>query len=116
MCRGVRFRFFSAGFVTLLLGGCTASRILVHNVSGIAFSEGYLNPFSDAAVLYYGGDLRQIVSHCRPEATPGRRFRDNSINTQILGEVLERSTGVPLAEYLESRLWRPARRTAQAFR
>jgi CubicO group peptidase (beta-lactamase class C family) len=95
------------------LGGVTL-RHLLRMTSGIAFSEGYRNPFSDAAVLYYGGDLRRIVAHCRPEEPPGRRFHYISVNTQILGEILERTTGVPLAEYLESRLWRPLGMEADA--
>jgi len=38
---------------------------------------------------------------------PGRRFHYNNFNPLLVGLALERATGMPVAAYLERRLWQP---------
>jgi CubicO group peptidase (beta-lactamase class C family) len=38
---------------------------------------------------------------------PGRRVHYNNFNPLLVGLALERAVGMPVASYLEARLWRP---------
>lgn len=75
--------------------------------SGIAFNESYTNPFGDAAKYYYGLNLKKYVSQMKIKEAPGQRFNYISGNTQILGMIIERATGKPLAQYLQEKMWQP---------
>jgi CubicO group peptidase (beta-lactamase class C family) len=75
--------------------------------SGIKFNENYFNPFSDIAKYYYGTHLKKYLSHLDVEYEAGKKFRYISINTQILGLILEKATGKSLTEYLQEKLWTP---------
>jgi CubicO group peptidase (beta-lactamase class C family) len=48
-------------------------------------------------------------------ATPGSRFNYATLDTAVLGWVLERATGEPLAAYMSEKLWRPAGMEADGF-
>lgn len=41
------------------------------------------------------------------EGPPGRQFLYNDYNPLLIGMVLERATGMTVADYLETRLWHP---------
>ena len=75
--------------------------------SGIAFDEGYRSPTSDAARFYLSPDLEAEVARLRIERAPNQIHKYQSGDTQLLGQVIERATGLPLARYAEQRLWRP---------
>lgn len=75
--------------------------------SGIRFSEKYFSPFSDIAKFYYGKDLKKYVQNLEPEYPPGKKFRYISLNTQLLGLVIEKATGRSLTQYLQEKLWTP---------
>ncbi|MBK9361373.1 MAG: serine hydrolase [Rubrivivax sp.] len=75
--------------------------------SGIAFDEGYRSPTSDAARFYLGTDLQAEVARLRIERAPNQIHKYQSGDTQLLGQVIERATGLPLARYAQQRLWRP---------
>lgn len=75
--------------------------------SGIAFDEGYRSPTSDAARFYLGPDLKAEVARLRIGRAPNQIHKYQSGDTQLLGQVIERATGMPLARYAEQRLWRP---------
>jgi CubicO group peptidase (beta-lactamase class C family) len=75
--------------------------------SGIAFDEGYRSPTSDAARFYLGADLQAEVARLRIARAPNQIHQYKSGDTQLLGQVIERATGLPLARYAEQRLWRP---------
>ena len=75
--------------------------------SGIAFEEAYRTPLSEAARFYLGPDLRAEVAKLKIEGEPDRAYRYLSGNTQLLAMVVERATGMPLARYLELRVWQP---------
>lgn len=80
---------------------------LLNMRSGLAFNEGYFNPFGDVAKYYYGRHLRKYIQKMERERPPGENFRYISLNTQLLGIIVENATGRPLAEYLEEKIWKP---------
>jgi CubicO group peptidase (beta-lactamase class C family) len=83
-------------------------RHLLQMRSGIAYHETrFLN--GDDAKTYYWPDLRELaLRHTRIEAEPGGPFVYNNYHPLLLGLVLERRTGMSVAEVLSRRLWQPA--------
>jgi CubicO group peptidase (beta-lactamase class C family) len=80
-------------------------RDLLDMSSGIRYEE---FPFlhGDDAKTYYYPDLRSLaLSETRIERPPGEVFHYNNFHPLLLGLVLERATGMPVAQYLEQRLW-----------
>jgi CubicO group peptidase (beta-lactamase class C family) len=75
--------------------------------SGLKWDESYGNPLSTTSALYYGHDLMGIVNDLQVEKEPGKEFSYKSVDTQILGAVLEKATGMHLAAYAEKYLWQP---------
>lgn len=75
--------------------------------SGLGYSEGFL-PWNDPANTYYGTDLRTgVLTQTEIELSPGQEFHYNDWNLPLVGLVLERTTGMSLSEYMETRLWQP---------
>jgi CubicO group peptidase (beta-lactamase class C family) len=76
--------------------------------SGIHYAEfPFLN--GDDTRTYYDPDLRRLaLEHTRIARGPGESFHYNNFHPLLLGMVLERATGVPVAQYLQDRLWQPA--------
>jgi CubicO group peptidase (beta-lactamase class C family) len=76
--------------------------------SGIDFDENYVNPLSYPAESYYGNELRPLtLKYDQVVDTPGTTFKYLSGNTQLLGFVLSKATGKPVAEYASEKLWIP---------
>ena len=75
--------------------------------SGIKFGEHYFNPFGDIAKYYYGNKIKKYLKHLKMEAEPGKKFKYISLNTQLLGLILEKATGRPLSTYLQEKIWSP---------
>jgi CubicO group peptidase (beta-lactamase class C family) len=82
-------------------------RNLLEMRSGIAFDEGYGMPWTDAARFYLGQDLMPLIDDLRIQGPPDRAFNYISVNTQLLGLLVERATGVRLATYAEQKIWQP---------
>lgn len=82
-------------------------RDLLEMRSGIDFEEGYQSPWADAARFYLTPALGPKVAGLRTGRPAGGHFHYSSGDTQLLGLVLERATGLPLAKYAETRLWQP---------
>lgn len=74
--------------------------------SGIKNNEGYYNPFGDVAVQYYGTNLRRCVRKLKVQFPPGKWFRYASINTQLLGMIVQNATKTPLDVYLQEKIWK----------
>jgi CubicO group peptidase (beta-lactamase class C family) len=75
--------------------------------SGLGFREG-ASPWDDPANTYYGTDLRTAaLTKTEIEVAPGREFHYNDWNLVLMGVVLERTTGMSLSAYMETRLWQP---------
>lgn len=76
--------------------------------SGIRFKEGYLNPFGHVASFYYGTNLESQVKRLKLETVPGSTTSYRSVDTQLLGMVLEKAlVNKTLSQYLEERIWVP---------
>lgn len=75
--------------------------------SGIRFNEGYLNPFGDVAKYYYGCNLKKYVGKLRIKEPPGKHFEYISVNTELLGMIVERATARSLSQYLQEKIWQP---------
>ncbi len=93
------------GFDDITLGDLLAME------AGIAYrpADGLplpLRAFSDDALTYYAPDLRRLALRARADASPPG-FRYNNYHPLLLGMVLERATGQPVARYLQERLWQP---------
>jgi CubicO group peptidase (beta-lactamase class C family) len=80
---------------------------LLRMSSGIRYQE---FPFltGDDAKTYYYPDLRTLaLEHTEIAGEPGSAFLYNNYHPLLLGLILERTTGVPVAEYLQEKIWKP---------
>jgi CubicO group peptidase (beta-lactamase class C family) len=87
------------------------SRITVEHLismsSGLRYVENSM-PWGDAAQTYYAADLRELaLEDTEILEPPGVTWLYNNYNPLLLGMILERTTGMKVAEYLEQKLWRP---------
>ncbi|MDJ1499756.1 serine hydrolase [Xanthocytophaga agilis] len=82
-------------------------RHLLQMTSGIKANESYYSPFGMAAKIYYGRNLRKYISRLKMDYEPGTQFAYRSINTQLLGLILERATHKNVTEYMNEKLWQP---------
>ncbi len=81
-------------------------RHLLTMSSGIRYNE-YSMPWSDDAATYYAPDLRAVAISSPIIGQPGQEFHYNNFHPLLVGLVLERSTGRPVAQYLEEKIWKP---------
>jgi CubicO group peptidase (beta-lactamase class C family) len=82
-------------------------RHLLTMTSGLRYEEAG-TPWSDDTATYYAPDLRALaLQGTEVVEAPGRRFHYNNFNPLLVGLALERAVGMPVASYLEHRLWRP---------
>ena len=82
-------------------------RQMMQNTSGLFIDPFSMNPFSRTAELFYGSDVEKVALATKRDIEPGTRFQYSSLNSQLLGIILERATGTPLAEYESEKLWKP---------
>ncbi|MEU4421032.1 serine hydrolase [Actinoplanes sp. NPDC024001] len=85
-------------------------RDLLDMASGVDVPENYRAywPFTGTARMYLTHDLPGFVAgHREVTYPPGSRASYRSVDTQILGLVLTRVTGRPLADLLAERIWQP---------
>lgn len=87
--------------------GAVSIEHLLNMRSGVAFREDYWNPLGDVARYYYGRRLTRYVRRLRAAEAPDQRLAYQSANTQLLGMLVARATGRPLAHYAQEKLWRP---------
>jgi len=81
-------------------------RHLLMMASGFSWHESGSNPLSDNAESYYGSDLYGLVTSQTVVQEPGKRFIYQSGNTQLLGFVIKKATGMSVAEYAEEKIWK----------
>ena len=87
--------------------------------SGVDFDEDYDNPFSDINMLFFrsmalGTPIEDSIAELHSIRAPEQFNEYISTDTMALGLVLEAATGMPVAEYLSSRLWGPMGAEADA--
>ncbi|HPE57378.1 MAG TPA: serine hydrolase [Bacteroidales bacterium] len=87
---------------------------LLNMRSGIEFNEGYTNPFADMPKYYYGTDLLKYVKDLKVEDAPDLHYNYISVNTLLLGQIIERATNTKLNNYLEKKIWIPAGMESEA--
>ncbi|WP_240949923.1 serine hydrolase [Novosphingobium sp. ERN07] len=98
-------------------------RHLLQMRSGVAYEERYdfgANP-SLAALIHMNAivaNKERFADRARTiskTAAPGSRFNYATLDTAVLGWVLERATGETLASYMSRRLWQPMGAEADGF-
>jgi len=89
-------------------------RQLIQHTSGVAWNEDYTNPESDFAHLTQCEAqpgtydcVRKIITGLKRAHSAGESWSYSSGGAWLLGDVLEKATGMPLAKYLEKTLWQP---------
>ncbi len=88
-------------------------RITVENLldmrSGIRYSHDISFPFvnGDDPQIYYHPDLESVLLEKTEIASPPGAFQYNNYNPPLVGLILRRTTGLPVGEYLEAKLWQP---------
>ena len=102
--------------------GETSLRALLHMSSGVAFRENYEDRDADNARLgraLFGegssGPARAVAMFDTREAPPGTRFNYAGVETEVLGLVIANAVHMPLAHYLETRIWQPKGAEADAI-
>ena len=84
--------------------------------TGLDFEESYgWNPFSKMAKLYYGKDVVSQFKKLHFKSAPGEAHYYNSMATALLGVAIERAVGVPYAQYLQEKVWKPLDMEADAL-
>ena len=116
----------AAAYVPELAGseyGRTSLRHLLQMSSGVRFNEDYRPGFFSQDVLqvildtYAGlgpGGVGLVTSFNDRERPARTKFSYSSVETQVLGLVLTRASGRPVAEYLEQKIWQPIGAEADA--
>ena len=83
---------------------------LLQMSSGIEFSEIYDDGASDIIQMIMqlsaGTSIVDYASKLKSEKEPGTSFNYASIDTNILGMVIKRATGMNPAKYLEEKIWK----------
>lgn len=87
--------------------------------SGVAFDENYENPMSNINMLFIramamGIPVEESLARLERERAPGTYNDYISSDSMALGLVLEAATGMPVADFLSSRLWGPMGAEADA--
>ncbi|RIV80059.1 class C beta-lactamase-related serine hydrolase [Aurantiacibacter xanthus] len=96
-------------------------RDLMEMRSGIAWDENFFSPGTpsyDAHVASWVQERTRYTDAAlitEREHEPGTFNRYNSLDAAVAGWVVERAAGMPVSEYLSTRLWKPAGMQADAF-
>ncbi len=80
---------------------------LLNMRSGIDYDEGYTNPFADMPKFYYGTDLLSYIKKLKVKGPPDQEYDYISVNTILLGLIVERATNTRLNVYLQEKIWKP---------
>lgn len=91
-------------------------RHLMDMRAGIKHPENYgWDPFSKLGRLFYGRNAMGQMKKLKLENEPGKKHDYQSVSTEILGVVIERATGKPLAQYMQDKVWQPLGMEHNAF-
>ena len=75
--------------------------------SGMDWSEKYYSVINITSESYFTDDLRSVILRQKIIDKPGQSFRYSSGDTQLLGMVIEKASGLSLTEYLTQKFWKP---------
>ncbi len=88
--------------------GITIKNVLQMS-SGVAFNEDYKDFFSDinrmGRLLALGGSFDEFAASLVNEREQGTYMHYVSMDTHVIGMVLRKATGRPVAEYFKEKLW-----------
>ena len=74
---------------------------LLNHTSGIE------HPLTVDGLLYYGKNLKRANNYIKFKNEPGTNQAYMNMNVWVLGQLLEKITGAPLNEYMQSKIWLP---------
>jgi CubicO group peptidase (beta-lactamase class C family) len=100
--------------------GVTVRHVLTMS-SGVRWNEDYADPNSDVARMFaepppQGMDVTVAYLRRLPRAAePGTRWNYNTAETNLIGVILSRAVGRPLARYASEKIWRPYGMEAEAY-
>ncbi len=81
---------------------------LLNMRSGLKFNENnYINPYSTISSLYISNNVMKLIKKMKFSHQPGTKKYYSSLDTELLGIIIERATKATLAEYLEQKIWQP---------
>ncbi|MEG4494003.1 serine hydrolase [Microcoleus sp. D3_18_C4] len=80
--------------------------------SGVKFSENYDDESSDInnllpQLFLYMQPIKKVVLNFPSDYPSGKRFNYISLDTQVLGLLIERVTGQSISSYFQTKLWQP---------
>ena len=96
------FEEYKEGLASVLTVGDLATMS-----SGMDWSEKYYSVINITSESYFTKDLRSVILRQKIIDKPGQGFRYSSGDTQLLGMVIEKATGISLSEYLSEKFWKP---------
>ena len=88
-------------------------RQLLTMTSGVRWNEDYVDPHSDVARMYEGERQKGVpllvtyMAKLPREFPPGERWVYKTGETDLIGILVERTTGKTLAAYLSETIWKP---------
>lgn len=100
--------------------GVTIAQLLTMT-SGVRWNEDYTDPKSDVARMFLeavpaGQDPTVFYMKNLPrETAPGSKWVYKTGETNLIGVLVQRATGKPLATYLSEKVWKPWGMEADAF-
>ncbi|WP_448500648.1 serine hydrolase domain-containing protein [Sphingomonas sp.] len=100
--------------------GVTVAQLLAMT-SGVRWNEDYTDPQSDVARMYAtpvpaGTDPTVAYMRTLPrDSAPGTKWVYKTGETNLIGVLVARATGKPLANYLSEKVWRPYGMEQNAF-
>ncbi|MEI6576845.1 MAG: serine hydrolase [Bacteroidota bacterium] len=80
---------------------------LLNMRSGLDFEESYRSPFSLMPKYYYGRNMKRYLKQLKVAGPPDKTYVYQSVNSLILGLMIQQAVGKPLNQYLEEKLWSP---------
>lgn len=79
---------------------------LLDHTSGIHYKE-TKNHVGGILEFYWGKSLSKDIFNIHPIFPAGEHFEYSNINTQLLGLILQRTTGMSVSKYLQEKIWKP---------
>ena len=87
--------------------GAITIRNLVTMGSGIQYRFSFF-PWDEFVLAGYYPDIRQLLlTDLKIMEPPGQSFHYNNYNTELIGMILERTTGRAPSQYLQEKIWKP---------
>jgi len=83
--------------------------------SGLKWSEKFNNIFSDVVKAYYTNNLKPLIKKTHVISTPGKIMEYQCVNSLLLGQIIEHTSGIPIAQFAQKYLWNKIGATHDAF-